>query len=102
VSQKSQKVKGHEEQDWPLAPNPQQPPPGKYTVAYRKARMVKRFQDRYTVELHFSVIEPIEWFDTPLVMYCSVPLTGYQGEARNMWRCGRWRTAANQPNVETD
>lgn len=52
MSQRFLNGKG-EEQDWPLAADPQQPPSGKYTVAYRKVRMVKRFQDRYTIELHF-------------------------------------------------
>lgn len=68
------------EQHWPLAPNPQEPPVGRYTVAYQRYRMVKRYDDRFTLELHFVVVEPSDWKDTPLIMYCPIPLNGLPGK----------------------
>lgn len=68
------------EPDWPLAPNPTEPPAGKYIVAYQHYRWAKRYADRNTLELHFVVVEPSAWKGTPLTLYCPIPLNGLPGK----------------------
>lgn len=89
-----------DENAWPLAPDPDQPPPGKYLVAYRRARLVQRFKDRFTIELHFSIIEPIEWKERPLVLYCSTPLDGLPG--RHSKYVTMWTLANGGPAKRRD
>lgn len=61
--------------EWPLAPEPDQPPPGKALIAYRRARIVRRF-DRRVAEIEFSIIEPIDWQGFRVVLYCALPAEG--------------------------
>lgn len=77
MSLKPAEVGQEDESAWPLAPDPDQPPPGKYIVAYRWARLIaKRFGNRDTIELHFKVVEPPRWKERMLIMYCGIPLDG--------------------------
>lgn len=89
-----------DEQEWPLAPDPEQPPVGKYLVAYQRARMVSRFANRKTIELHFSIVEPGKWLNTVLVMYCSTPLDGFPG--RNSKYVTMWNLANGGPGKRRD
>lgn len=67
---------GHDhEQEWPLAPESKQPPPGKALVAYHRARIVNRFARR-VAELEFTIVEPIDWMNTTVTLYCALPLEG--------------------------
>lgn len=87
VSKKPPSSDGENEQDWPLAPASEQPPPGKALVAYRRARIVKRF-DRRVVELEFSIIDPTDWKDEKVILYCALPLEGpakRQGKYYELW-----------------
>ncbi len=71
----------NDEQRWPHAPASGQPPCGKALVAYRRARIVNRF-DRRVAELEFTIIQtaettdPTEWENAPVMLYCSLPLEG--------------------------
>ena len=80
---------GHDdEQEWPLAPASDQPPCGKALAAYRRARIVKRF-DRRVAELEFTIIEPTDWKEATVMLYCALPLAGpakRQGKYYQLWK----------------
>lgn len=65
------------ENAWPTAPPSlaDQPPPGKYDIAFRHALIVERF-DRRNVEALFDIIEPGAWYGLPVKFYFPLPATG--------------------------
>lgn len=86
---------------WPLAPDPDQPPPGKYIVAYRRAQLVeKRFGNRNTIELYFEVVDPPKWKERMLIMYCGIPLDGRP--SRNSKYVTMWTLANGGPAKRRD
>ncbi len=99
MSPKAPDGTGDEEQ-WPLAPDLEQPPPGKYVVAYRRARLVDRFPDRYTIELHFAIVEPPKWLDFPIIMYSSSPKGARLGKRSKYYEV--WTLANGGPPKRRD
>lgn len=90
-----------DEYAWPLAPDPDQPPPGEYLVAYRRARLVRqRFGNRDTIELYFEVVDPPKWNERTLIMYCGIPLDGRPGKASKYVRA--WTLANGGPAKRRD
>lgn len=97
MNKKPSKNEDENEHFLPLAPNEHEPDAGQYKVAYQRYRMVKRYEDRYTMELHFIVIEPVAWKDTSLIMYCPIPLNGVPGKRSKyttMWMLANGGTPA--------
>ncbi len=59
--------------NWPIAPDPEQPPPGKYIIAYQRARSVERFC-RLNIELIFIIVEPQQWEKKVVKKYYAFPV----------------------------
>jgi len=95
----SERTQQDHEDDWPLGTEP--PPTGKYVVTYQRAKLITtRFKNKQVVELHFSVVEPLEWKDTLLVMYCPIPLDAKPGRASKYVQM--WELAAGGPATRRD
>ena len=99
MSKKPPDGKGDEDQ-WPLAPDVEQPPPGRYVVAYRRARIVDRFGDRWTIELHFSIVEPSAWLNFEIILYCSTPKDALLGKRSKYYEL--WTLANGAPPKRRD
>lgn len=84
---------------WPIAPNPNQLPPGKYTVAFIRAHIVERFS-RNNIELVFRIVKPQEWADTTVKKFYALPAEVREGSNRNIIKTGV-APAAARLNVAT-
>lgn len=62
-----------ERDEWPVAPDPEEPPPGKYLIAYLRGRCVERFSRR-DIEVDFEIIEPARWAKKVVKLYFPTPL----------------------------
>jgi hypothetical protein len=67
----------YRDDDWPIAPDPEQPDPGKnYVISFVRAKKAERFGGRHKIELHFVIIEPVRWAKKMVIMYFAVPAEG--------------------------
>lgn len=85
--------------DWPLAPDPEQPPPGKYLIAYVGGRCVERF-NRRDIEIDFEIIEPQRWANKIVKLYFPTPLGTSPSPASNYYRA--WVMAKGGPPKRND
>jgi hypothetical protein len=77
---------------WPVAPDPEEPPPGKYILAYQRARSIERFS-RHCIELIFIIVEPQRWEKKVVKKYYALPVDEPLGLESNYYR--DWRMANN-------
>lgn len=61
------------EDQWPIAPDPEEPEPGKYLIAYLRARCIERFSRR-DIEVDFEIVEPVRWAKKVVKLYFPTPL----------------------------
>ncbi len=84
---------------WPEAPSPEQPPPGTCTVAYRRARIVERF-NRMVAELTFEIADPGKWTGELVTMYCALPKSGPAPRQSKFYQ--QWTLANGKPPNRRD
>jgi len=86
--------------NWPVAPDPEPPPPGKYTVSYLRARLVENRFNRNTIELHFTVVEPAKWAGKTVKKYYALPIDEPPGLDSNYYH--DWCRANESPPKRHD
>ncbi len=65
----------YQDEDWPEAPDHEQPPSGKYLLSYARSRRVVRF-NRNKIEMDFVIVEPARWAKKVVTMYFAAPDSG--------------------------
>ena len=85
--------------EWPTAPDPEEPPPGKYLIAYLRGRSIERF-GRRDIEVDFEIIEPIRWAKKVVKMYFPVPPEGPPSRASKYYQA--WIQANGAPPKRGD
>lgn len=71
-------VTNDQDTEWPVAPDPEQPPAGEYTISFFKSRKVGRF-GRDNIELEFKIADPGQWIGKTVPMYFPLPSNGPVG-----------------------
>lgn len=89
----------YRDDEWPAAPDPDEPPAGKYLLGFIRGRKLERFGN-HKIELEFEIIEPVQWAKKVLKMYFAAPKEGPISQDSKYFE--NWRLANGGPPKRGD